>query len=237
MAENKLKRLNSVQLTGRINVKRRNEQNDSLFVVLSVSTPKSAIASRNPDEGWNRDYPAMTFTGDLAKEIDEKYEVGDRLSVIGKMDTRQRMAYEGNRTYKEVWEPFILPEVALPAAQRLDANVVAFCGEVIRVYRNPDQGKKFYMITLRLPGVEDRDARATFTYFDPRMELEPQVGEIVYAGGAIQTKRENVDVDGRERTRFIMSVVSRNVIMQRDKTERPAVENVPQQEEDDDIAI
>ena len=148
------------------------------------------------------------------------------------MYTIQRMAYEGSRMYREVWEPYIVPDVVFPAATRIDANSAVFCGEIIRVYRNADEGKKFYMITMRLPGGE-RDARATFTYFDPRMELEPQVGERIFANGAIQTKRETSDEGGRPQTRYIMSVVSRNVVIQREKD----VPEKPADDDDDDLAI
>lgn len=226
MTGNELKSMNLVQLTGRINVKRYNEQNKSLFIVLSVSVPKSALASKGPDDGWNRDYPAIVFNGEAADEANARYEEGDRISVLGHMDTRQRMAYEGSRMYREVWEPYIVPDMVFPAATRIDANAALFCGEIIRVYRNADEGKRFYMITLRLPGGE-RDARATFTYFDPRMELEPQVGERIFANGAIQTKREVSEEDGRRQTRYIMSVVSRNVVIQRDG-------EIPEKDDDGD---
>ena len=100
MAKKELKAMDLVQVTGRITYKRYTDQDQTLFVVLSVSTPRTAIGSKGPNDEWNRDYPAFTVTGEVAEELDEQFKVGDHISVCGHMDTRQRMVYEGNRMYR-----------------------------------------------------------------------------------------------------------------------------------------
>ena len=212
-----LKDLNLVHLTGRISVKRYNEEENNLFIVLQVSIPKTTLANRASESDWNRDFPPVIIRGEYAAEANEIFNEGDRVSVIGYLDTRNRMTYTGNRMYREIWEPYIDVQTILPATGRVDANNVIICGEITRVYRNDSEGKRFYIITVKVPVSETRNTRTTFTYFDPRMELEPKAGDRVFADGTIQTKRENTvsEETGRRQTRFILSNVSRCVILDR----------------------
>ena len=212
-----LKDLNLVHLTGRISVKRYNEEENNLFMVLQISIPKTTLSNRNAESDWNRDFPPVIIRGDYAAEANEKFNEGDRVSVIGYLDTRNRMAYIGNRTYREIWEPYIDVQSIFPATGKVDANNVVLSGEISRVYRNDNEGKRFYMITVKIPVSESRSTRTTFTYFDSKMELEPKVGDRVFADGSIQTKRENTvsEETGRRQTRFILSAVSRCVILDR----------------------
>ena len=182
---------------------------------MGISTPKSAIASAGREDAWNRDYPSFVVEGDEAEALNESIEEGDWIAMFGRMDTRQRMAYEGNRMYREVWEPYIKVDSVLKHEGRIDSNNVILCGEVIRVYRNADEGKKFYMITLRTANEDGTTCRATVTYFDPQMKLEPKVGDTVFAIGKIQTKREESEDGDRRRTRFIVSAVTRNAVIER----------------------
>lgn len=215
MSDKNLKPTNLVQLTGRIRVKRYDEEKKELFMVISVSTPKTAMASRGGDDEWNRDYPAFVAEGEMAERIDREFEEGDWIATFGRMDTRQTLRYEGNRTYKETWEPIIVLDAALRHEGRIDSNVVVLCGDVIRVYRNPDRGKRFYMITMRIPNPDGTNARATVTYFDPNMKFEPKPGDRVFAAGKVQTKREQSSDGDRRKTRFVTSVVTRSAAIER----------------------
>ena len=243
MAKKELKAMDLVQVTGRITYKRYTDQDQTLFVVLSVSTPRTAIGSKGPNDEWNRDYPAFTVTGEVAEELDEQFKVGDHISVCGHMDTRQRMVYEGNRMYRGTWEQYIVADIVLPYQGGIDTNSVIISGKISRVYRNTEAAKKFYIITVEVPLEDGSIARAAFTHFYSRLQLEPSVGDEIRAIGFIQTRRERVNNSrGRSRTRYIMSVVSRNIVIQRNtpkkdfKTKAAEVTEA-QEEETDDIRI
>ena len=243
MTKKELKAMDLVQVTGRIIYKRYTDQDQTLFVVLSVSTPRTVIGSKGPNDEWNRDYPTFTVTGKAAKELDEQYKVGDHISVCGHMNTRQRMVYEGNRMYRGTWEQYIVADIVLPYQGGIDTNFVIISGKISHVYRNTEAAKKFYIITVEVPMEDGTIARAAFTHFDSRLQLEPSVGDEIRAIGLIQTRRERDNNSrGRSRTRYIMSVVSRNIVIQRNVLKRGSGSQEPevtetQEEEIDDIRI
>ena len=92
-----------------------------------------------------------------------------------------------------------------------NVNIVHAAGTVTRVYKNPDQGKKFYIINLRTQvevDGEKKDAVLRATHFDLDMALEPQVGDYLVFSGTMRTKN-NTDDNGRPYK--LSSIVAKSV--------------------------
>lgn len=207
-----IKPINLVQVTGRVRFKRYNEEDGSLFFVVSVVIPRPVQGAEN--DNLNRDFPAFTISGDEAKELDEKMKVGDSVSVVGHMDTRMIMRSVDRNLFKRSWQAYLIADHVVINERRLpNSNSVTVAGEVIRVYRNADEGKRFYMVTLRIPLDNGSVTRATFTLFDRRMQAEPKVGDFAMANGVIQTHR--MESDGRRQSTIITSIVARNMTLER----------------------
>lgn len=215
MSEN-ISPVNMIQCTGRITYKNYEEDRKRLFFAVSMSIPR-ITRSDSDDSGYNRDFPGFIVEGEKAEELNETLNVRDRVTVIGHADTERSMVYQGQRMFKQEWTLRLIADNVMKDAGGPDSNSVTMCGEVIRVYKNADQGKRFYLITLKIPMEDGPDTRVSFAYFDRGMRLEPEVGDAVYATGSIQTKR--LPVGNTDRTRLVTSIVSRSVAIERRKKE------------------
>ena len=213
MRGSEFRETNLVQLTGRVRFKRYSEENGTLFLALTASSPKPAISSPDEDDMWNRENVPVILTGDDAKRIDEEVSHNEWVTVIGHMDTRRGMVRESGRLFRETWEPVVVPDFVKKHVGRVDANTVVLIGKVLRVYRNAERGKRFYVVTLKITDDDGKYCRVSFTYFDPNMELEPEVGDVVMTIGKLQSKEERHETNGRRETRRLLSVVSRNAVI------------------------
>lgn len=194
-------------------------------MVVSCATPKTILASHEGEDPWNHDFPPITLTGDMADQVNEQYNIGDRVAVIGRLNTRQRMVYEGNSLYREVWESSIIPETVYPYTGNIDGNEVVLSGTISRVYENRD--RHFYIVTIETDGPKEKEHMSAI-FHDSRLRLAPKVGERAMVVGTIQTRRiEGQDMRGRARTRYMLSVFAKALVIARENT-RELQESSPQ---------
>ena len=211
---------NLIQCTGKVLYKNYDEKKDSLFLMIGVFTPKLMPRNREilEDENiYNKDYPAFIVYGEKAKLINDKIADGAFVSIIGRMDTEEVLVPKGGRNFRKEWNPVLIADEVEETTSRIGHCNITLAGEIIRVYRNPDPGHQFYMITVRMKNENGKYERGNFFYFDRNMELEPEVGDFVYMNGVIQTKRTNDENRAKHRT--LVSVISRFLIINRKDSE------------------
>ena len=119
----------------------------------------------------------------------------------------------GNDLFRRTVGPVIIPytDMVFEDFGHENVNIVHAAGTVTRVYKNPDQGKKFYIINLRTQvevDGEKKDAVLRVTHFDLDMALEPQVGDYLVFTGTMRTKN-NTDDNGRPYK--LSSIVAKSV--------------------------
>lgn len=196
--------INLVQLTGRVLHKYTSEDHMRLSFVLGIYIPKNHVL--NEDHRMNRDFPMIVVEGEKAEDIMYEFDEGDMVSVVGRVETRPVMHHQGKRTYKKTYDTVIFGDEVVVNAGAQNMNSVCLLGECTRVYRNADRGKKFYIITVKTVLEDGQEVVADVTYFDRQMELEPEVGDLVYLTGSVRTK--NRVESGRRR--ILTSIVARN---------------------------
>ena len=206
---------NVIQCYGKILYKRYNEAEKRLFLLVGVFVPK--VMRGKTEENFNHDFPGFTLTGDAAAEAAKKYEKEMYVSILAHANTEMTLTPIGGRNYRKDWLPVLIIDEIQETTDHNGFSNVIFAGEIIRIYRNAEPGRRFYMITVRMSeapddGNEDAE-RITFVYFDPQMKLEPQVGDHIYMDGIIQTKRVEDQETSRQRT--LLSFVSRFVMLYR----------------------
>lgn len=202
--------------TGRVMHKNYNESTKRLFVVIGIFTPKNMLsrgASMETEDRFNRDFPAFIMDGKKAKEAFDSFEVGDHISIRGHVNTEEVMRPVGNRTYRREWRTLLVAdEIHTDGSHNGYCNVL-LGGEIIRVWKNPDQGHSLYVITVKMTLDNGEVRRASFVYFDRNMEMEPKVGDFVTTEGIIQTKR--IPAEDGQRAVNLLSIVSRFLVIDR----------------------
>lgn len=211
---NDVKTMNYVQVTGRVVSVRYDEPRNELSFIVRARTPKTRALESSEDH-WYRDTPAFHMTGDAAKEWKDKIHPDARISVIGHASTIRRMAYVGNRTYKDSYDLYLTADKVSLTTGHTDCNTVILMGTVSRVYRNADPGKRFYIPTVTVPMEDGSTSNVEFVYFDADMALEPQVGDVVHMTGAVRTKREEPE-DPNGRSSVLVSITARTLSIERD---------------------
>lgn len=185
---------NKVFLNGSITRKSYDGRTGRLYVGMAVYN-----RTRNREYV---DYPTIIFEGEEAKRMDELIPAVSRgktvlAEIVGHLaseDYMRRVRGERNR-YERVRRQMILGDTLEIVSSVRPKNEVALVGEVRNVWRNPAEGKRFYMITL----ATGQDTVTTI-YFDYKMELEPQVGETLKCDAVIHTR--TVRDGGRRITEF-----------------------------------
>lgn len=201
--------MNLVQCSGKVLHKFYNEEMERLNLVLGIFIPKNHAL--NEDERINRDFPMITVEGEQAALINEEVEEGVFVSVVGHAESRPIMHYQGRSTYKKTYDTIVIADEVIPNIGQMNNNSVCLWGECTRIYRNPDKGKKFYILTIKTY-LEDGTAVLTEAiFFDRRMELEPEVGDTVYVLGSLRTKNE-VDPNSNKK-RVLLSIVARSAVI------------------------
>lgn len=197
---------NNVHCTGRVQYIRYFRNNNSLLIVLSLYEPKW---------GGDRyaDYPNIYMEGEMAEKYRSRIKRGDYLTVIGYVEEKEIMTNIGNDLFRRTVGPVIIPytDMVFEDFGHENVNIVHAAGTVTRVYKNPDQGKKFYIINLRTQvevDGEKKDAVLGVTHFDLDMALEPQVGDYLVFTGTMRTKN-NTDDNGRPYK--LSSIVAKSV--------------------------
>ena len=229
------KPINLFQTTGSVAYKAYYASEKRLVLGLNVSIPKM-FQTRGERTEYVKDYPRFTITGDEAEEINSRIERGTRITITGHLETVTRMHYEGHSMYRQTYDLTPVVDNVYYDAGSMNGNAVLLAGEVTRVYRNPDPGKQFYMITISAP-VDGQEARLTFMYFDKRMQLEPQVGDYIIMSGVLQTRFvEAAQTNRARRTRNTritqMSIVSRTIAISRKNADIRGAQDIVKQEID-----
>lgn len=228
----KLKPINLIQVTGRVRFKRFNADNNNLFFVVTVSIPKTIQS----DDGnnINRDYPAFVVEGEEALKLNDKIQVGNSVTVIGHMDTRMVMRNVDRNLYKRFWQSYLVADHVIVNESRVASNNTAtVAGKIIRVYRNADDGKKFYMVTVRIPLENGEITRVTFTLFNRNMDIEPKVDDFAMVTGVVQTHRVE---EGNRKGEIITSIVARSAVIEKaEKLEDKENTDIVEEEDEDYI--
>ena len=206
--------INIFQTTGAVTYKNYNANEKRLVLGLYISIPK-VFLNREGKAEYIKDYPRFTITGDKAEELSEKIEHGSRISIVGHLETVTRMRYEGHSMYRQTYEIEPTVDDVYFEAGIISANTVIAEGRIIRVYKNADPGKRFYMINI-LNKIDGEDKRISFIYFDKGMKLEPEVGDRILVNGFLQTRTIEVPSYGSRHARVTqMSIVSRSIAIKR----------------------
>lgn len=204
---------NLFNCSGRVSKKRYDENKKECHFDVAVFVPKR-VRAMNEDDNMSRDYPHFIVTGEDAASVNELISDGDRVSIIGHLEMNYNSIYLGRRMSYTDWLLRPVADQIIKDSSR-DGNSVLLCGEVTRVYRNADAGKKFYIMSLKVPKGQDGEetTRVDAIYFDPRMTLEPKIGDMVQVEGVVQTKF--VPIQNSDKRRKATSVVARNVMVER----------------------
>ena len=173
---------NKVYLNGSIIRKNYDSRSGRLYLMMTVYN-----RTRNKEYV---DHPVIVFDGEEAKRIDASIpEVSRNRSVlaeiVGHLTTEnymRRIRSERNR-YERIWRQMIVGDSLEIVSSVRSKNEVTIVGEVRNVWRNPEEGKRFYMITFAV----GQDAFTTI-YFDHKMELEPKTGETLKCDAVIHTR-------------------------------------------------
>lgn len=202
--------MNKFICSGIITFKRLSKRDgvNSLFIVLSIQMPKP-IRRSGELSGMYSDTPAFTVSGEKALEFDKQFAVSDPVTIEGHVDTERVMQRVEGHMFREVFQTALVIESIRKEEGATYRNMVNFQGKVSWVYRNPESGKQFYIITLDTVLPDGSHARANTTYFDRRMELEPQKGDIVSVTGAIRVKR--LEHEGNAKDTILTTIVASSV--------------------------
>lgn len=204
---------NYAQCTGRIVYKNFSEEEGTLYIVLSLFSPK--WASREQKTGShsiNADHPSFIINGDQAEACNDEFDIGDYVTVIGYADTRETFVFCGNNTYRKKWTTAIVAKEVFRDQGHENVNFVTVSGEIIRVYRNDEKGKKLYIITVKTQKDKDTpEAKVNFAHFDVDMKLEPEKGNRIFMTGSIHTKNARSDESGRSRRIKLTSIVAKSI--------------------------
>lgn len=202
--------MNYTQNTGRILQKWYDEEKGELRLLLLVRGGRPTADSKP-----QRDRVMYEYTGPDALDIYESASINDRVTVIGHTQTRNIYRQVSGREYKLDWGLYFIADAVCMTAERLDTNTVILSGVVDHVYRKPEEGKRFYIVRLRIqPKDGDAAQLVSFTYFDRDMRLEPQVGDTVHAVGYVNVKDMPPEVPGG-RTVHLTTVVARSACVLR----------------------
>ncbi len=208
--------MNFIQCSGKILYLHYEENSKELSILLLTSAPK--LGSTPESNSWHHDIPRFHVYGDKAEELSKSLSVNDRISIIGHVGGLSRnMRRQESGLFKGVWALDLCADMIEPFAPRRDMNTVVLGGKVVRVYRNADPGKKFYIPTISIPNMdgEGRASLVNFTYFDRFMALEPKEGDFAYVSGSIRTKREREN-DNTGRNIVLTSIVASGVTLIRE---------------------
>ena len=174
--------MNNVKLNGSVVRKTLDQRTGRLYVTMRVY-------NRTRNKTYV-DFPVIMFEGEKAKKINElipEFERGTSVlvEVKGHLFTEmylRRVQDERNR-YERAWRQMIAGESLEVVETLRSKNEAELVGTVRRVWSNADEGKRFYIITLATDLGD-----VSVVYFDHKMELEPEDGEILKCDAVIHTR-------------------------------------------------
>ena len=200
---------NNVQLTGRIVRKEFRGDSMNLFLVVSITMPRLTRTLAEGEDAFYREYPGVNVYGEKAVAYNKSLKVGDRVSVVGFLNTSQEMRYVGHMLYRRQNETTITAEQIIQNPASPNTNSVMLAGEITRVYSNKE--RQFHIITIRIP-VDDQVWReVSFTCFDRGMRLKPLKGDVVYFVGRVSTRRQQSPEGMNLREITVTTVVASSV--------------------------
>lgn len=209
---------NMFQCTGTVTYKNYNEETGILHFGL-----KTFIDKKYPQNGgyaYERDYPGFVLEGKKALLFKDRFEVNDRLMVIGHIDTLDHMIHVGGRNYIREFRTMTIVDQIFLNAGRPDINHAHVAGIISRCYTNSEEGKRFYIITVMVPYEGKTPCKVSFIYFDRSMRLNPKIGDYVDMSGCLQTKNDRSIVNDRPVNRTILSVVARRLTLKPSDSEK-----------------
>ncbi len=202
------KNVNLIECSGRITYKHYDEERGQFFFVLYIAVPRVSRRHNESRTDVVRDAPGFVYEGNDAKELYDAYKIDDMITVIGHAGTDQIPRPQGNRVYKMDFVTSLIADSIMPNHGMSYVNNAVIAGNVTYVYRNPDQGKRFYIITVETNPDSKEGERTSVTYFDQKMALEPKRGDYIHAFGVVQVKHDN---ESSSRDRILTTIVSRTV--------------------------
>ena len=213
------KQMNFVQLTGKLTFKRYNDDTGRLELIVQTIVPRKSGKIGEIKEILYNDSPRVLAYGETAIEMDQMVEVGEYVTVIGRLANRSVLRQAEGKYYIKEYEETVLAETLFVHGSRYNVNNAIIAGEIAHVYRNDDSSIGFYVITVDIDSPEsERPDRVNVTYFDSNIEIFPDEGDFIYAIGSIRVKRKPLD-DGSEK--ISTSMVAANAFVLKEEGGHP----------------
>lgn len=215
--ENKtLKAINQVIFSGKIYHKHLKKEEKILYITVNA-------VNRKGDKSFHN-RPEIFIEGEEAEYYNNLFETGDMITVMGHMEIRTNMRYIGKRTYKQVWQSYLIPDTIYRDDSWMYLNSVVIAGEIKTAYRYKRKDAGLYLLTVKTITNEEKPVVASVIVFDRHLENEPAVGDYIIADCGLRTNVETYDIEGKEAFTDTISIIAEHISLTRKN--KPAEKHV-----------
>lgn len=211
MSEVVIKSSNLFKCTGEVDHKQYNEETKELRFRLKVFTEKKTVTMDSPYK-YYRDYPGFYVEGDKAAEMNEKFAIGDRVYVKGRLEELDNMVHVEKNLYRKDRGLRLVADEIIVRSNRPGGAYVDICGDVVWTHTLTEKGPTAYLVVLKIPFNEKKPAYVMFSCFFSNTGFIPEKGDHLRMKGKIQTRVEETKTrDGKRRLRNIPFLIAKRV--------------------------